>query len=243
MSAEKRFKALDMALVAKIARNELDLLVETPENEAGLCGLRTSTDVLAKGILEGYLDLGSRIAAPVVERALIAFEAELPENETSSLSDEFIAGHALAVTARNHAARTFDDGYVTGFAERALDLAPSVLLDHIDGVDDSRMAGIDMFHRFRSAQSCTPQDVCDRAAEYELGDGKTAADILAPADFEEIARGIMASFRGIELEYADLEDIDCRIEEKIAEKSAQVGPSISIPCVERAERADDTDER
>ena len=243
MSAEKRFKALDMALVAKIARNELDLLVETPENEAGLCGLRTSTDVLAKGILEGYLDLGSRIAAPVVERALIAFEAELPENETSSLSDEFIAGHALAVTARNHAARTFDDGYVTGFAERALDLAPSVLLDHIDGVDDSRMAGIDMFHRFRSAQSCTPQDVRDRAAEYELGDGKTAADILAPADFEEIARGIMASFRGIELEYADLEDIDYRIEEKMAEKSAQTSLAISIPCVECAERADSTGER
>ena len=105
------------------------------------------------------------------------------------------------------------------------------------------MAGIDMSRRFRSAQSCTPQDVRDRAAEYELGDGKTAADILAPADFEKIARGIMASFRSIELEYADLEDIDYRIEEKVAEKFARAGPSISIPCVERAERADDTDER
>lgn len=239
-SVGDRVSALDMALVSKIARNELELMAGDDWGEGTLPVPRTACTDLAKSVLEGYLGLPD-VVGPIADRALRA--ADMGPASSASLgpsipTDEFVAGHALAVAARNHAARALDTG-LAQFASRALDPGLHRDLDLIGPVDGDRAVGVSMERGIRSAQTCAPRTIALRAERYDIGDGWTAADVLTPADCEDIARGLMESFGGLDLDYADLEDVDDRIRQKLAEKAERTALDIRIPCIENAERSDD----
>lgn len=86
--------------------------------------------------------------------------------------------------------------------------------------DRALLAGVDMRRRITSEQSVTPADIREIAADMEPIDGNTPNELLDYEDYEMIAEGFMTSLGGIELDYADIEDIESRIED-VAEQRAE----------------------
>lgn len=86
--------------------------------------------------------------------------------------------------------------------------------------DRALLAGVDMRRHITSEQSVTPADIREIAADMEPIDGNTPNELLDYEDYEIIAEGFMTSLGGIELDYADIEDIESRIED-VAEQRAE----------------------
>lgn len=211
---------LDMEQVGRIARNEARRLSGQMWD---FLDFPVISGPLSERYVELYLEMPDERVAPIAGRALEeADEAwnDLVEGGASRWPDEFVVGHALAVAARDHACA--DTSWaVEAFAERAAEPGDHSLLDRMGVVDAARLEGVDMDRAFRSAQTCTPRDVAERAAEHEVEGYASALDLLGPRDFERIAEGLMESFGGLELDYQDYEDIDCRIADVVEEKLAR----------------------
>lgn len=213
---------LDYELVRRIAKAELCRFEGRPWN--AFDDERMSAPVAAC-YLESYLDERSLIANPIMLNAFEDFEAieDAPmfiQGTDRPWSAEFVAGHALAVAARNHACADLDL-VLDAFSERALcegDVGP---LDRAGDVAPSREEGVDLDRPIRSAQTITARDIATRAQDYAFdkdGEELSALDHLTSKDFEDIAESLMASFGGIELDYPDLEDVDCRIGKLLEDK-------------------------
>lgn len=207
---------LERDLVVRIAKNELERLAYMEWNKDDWPGF--SAD-LAESYLGLYIHY-DEIYKPIAKQAL--WEADqkfidIPLERSDVWTDEFVVGHALAVTARNHASADIcpllDDSV---FIRRALEdrTGNHPLLANIGDVDEVRLQSfqsIDMEKHIRSSQFCTPNDIARRAVDIEVGNDSTAYDVLEPCDFQRIAKDLMYSFRDVELDYADYEEIDDRI--------------------------------
>lgn len=231
MSITSSIEGLDWPLMEKIARNELDLMSRPflGSNRAALTPEEHACSVaLSKAHLSAYLDAHADVAVQVARWAMSAHDADPALDARVPLTDEFVVGHALAVTALKHGV---DDTVSVLFGkERALDLADSLnLMANIGEVTPDRMVGVDMTRPIQSRQTCTPLEVMDRAEEIELEDGRVAADALTFADCEEIAQGLMDSFGGVDLDYADLEDVDLRVLDKAAAREGKEPVDIKPP--------------
>lgn len=211
---------LDLELVGRIARNEARRL----RNQMwDFMDYPAISGPLSERYVELYLEMPDERIAPIAERALEeADEAwgDLVEGGASRWPDEFVVGHALAVSARDHACA--DLSWTTdSFAERAAEPGDHSLLDRMGIVDAARLEGVDMRRCIRSAQHCTPCDIAERAGDFDVDGYASALDLLGPRDLERIAEDFMESFDGVELDYQDYEDIDCRIADAVEEKLAR----------------------
>lgn len=235
MSILNNLDNLDWPLVEKVARNELDLMSRlgpgsdrtplTPE-------YRAASIALARAHLGAYLDDRTAVALDVALWALCEHHDD--RLRPRPLTDEFVAGHALALTALKHGAD--DAARAMAGKERAREGAFGLnLMADIGEVTPDRMVGIDMTRPIQSRQTCTPQEVMARAEDLDLwtGDGERAdgpcADMLTFADCEEIAQGLMDSFGGLDLDYADLEEVDDRIIGRVQANLAALGTGEDEP--------------
>lgn len=223
---------LDLEAVGRIARNEARML---SASEWCTGDWPDVSGPLSERYVERFLDDPEWFVGPIAENALEAADrmwGDLVEGGSNRWSDEFVVGHALAVAARNHAlsdVRLVQED----FGARALEPGLRAPLDRMGLVDAARLEGVDMRRPVRSAQTCTPQDVADRAAEFDVEEEfgvegyVSALDVLGPRDYEEIAEGFMESLGGLELDYADLEDIDYRIRDAVEERVSRKRDSVS----------------
>lgn len=215
--------ALDYDLVCKIAKTELhrlDCVDWTPFDDC-----RMSAPVAAC-YLESYLSDRANIADPVMVNAFEKFDRSPVTIQGTSRTwpAEFVAGHALAIAARNHACADLDRG-LDDFAEHAVDAACTGAtgpLDRAGVIMPDREQGVDFDRKIRSEQYITAREVINCMADIgikppdpetltEPAEPRSAADILTPADAEDIAQRLMASFRERELDYDDERDIDVHV--------------------------------
>lgn len=215
--------ALDYDLVQRIAETELhrlDCVDWTPFDDC-----RMSAPVAAC-YLESYLTDRANIADPIMVNAFEKFDRSpiTIQGTSRTWPAEFVAGHALAVAARNHACADLGRG-LDGFAEHAVDAACTGAtgpLDHAGVILPYREQGVDVDREIRSEQFITARQVmsCMAGIDIEPPDPETltepaeprsAGDILTPADAEDIAQRLMASFRERDLDYDDERDVDVHI--------------------------------
>ncbi len=213
-------EGLDWGLVEKIARNELRL---SPWADAA-GDLAEVKRAFANALLERHLDIwrdippeaGGVPTAAIKDTLSKMIGSEPFPGAADGLSDEFIAGHAIAVMATIDADRNL--ARIPMLSE-VVDKDPEKrpLMAYLGEVGPDRMQGVDMTRPIQSRQSVTPQAVMDRAEDLDLWtrDDKLAdgpcADVLTFADCEEIAQRLMDSFGDLDLDYGDLEEVDDRI--------------------------------
>lgn len=207
---------LDMGLVAKIARNEAAVLArEVGSDDAS--GFLTCA--VARFHLETYLSDASALEV-LAETALR--EADAIGREalgTAGTSDEYVAGYVLATTAWMCARD--DSPSLPATEPRGLiarDFIPrAVLALSLEAVDPARLEGVDPDEPVMSRQSVTPRDIMDRAEAIELPDGRAASEVVSWSDCREIAQRLMDSFGGLELDYADLEEVDWLLADRMTD--------------------------
>ena len=204
---------LKLYRVEKIARNEIELAAREcsgiPDEVIGAC---------AKWYLATYLG-SPDIWQGICEKALEGGEASWRVEDEGA---EWVCGRVLACAAIQHVKADFDL-VQDEFMDRALDLdteeAPVPFLDGKE-VDEARREGVDMGKEFRSAQTLSPNDVAELAADIEVC-GEPATKVLSPTDYEQMAAGLMGEFRELELEYSDRQELSLAIMERAEEKYTQ----------------------
>lgn len=146
------YNDLDLELVAKIAKNELDLIADEDFSDFDDC---TMSNMLAKNYLKTYLSEPRIFVKPVVNTMAYAtqqhpniFAFAIDEHIKHSASNEFVIGYAIAHIARQHACYTLDsalDDFV-GDAYHQMTYsshAPLEMLTEIAGLSlsDARLNG------------------------------------------------------------------------------------------------------
>lgn len=222
---------LDWELVGKIARNELRLF-PWADNAGELADVKTA---FAGALLERFLvvcrDLSTNYGGELTDAGITAFSRMFGDEPypgaVDGLSDEFVAGHAIAVMATVDADRNL--ARIPMFGEVVDKEAENrSLLAYLGNVTPDRMQGVDMTRPIRSRQAITPQAVMDLAENItvireseEDGEIIPAADALTFADCEEIAQGLMDAFGGLDIDYTDEEELEDRI---VSRAEANIAP-------------------
>lgn len=226
--AAKALEGLNKALVKRIAWNEAGI---AERDMKGHDGSGLPIDAAARFYLRRYL----RDDGVFGTLAAAAFEVLEPIGRAAlgraGDSDEFIVGYALASAARSLAGGDMAIGAFPGdlIASRSHRLVGDAVLDlSFESVDPARLEGVDPDRPVMSQQSVTPRDIMVRAGTIEFGGGRTASDLLTWTDCDGIAEDLMDSFGGLELDYADLEDVDLRIADILTDRLPQ-GPTEAEP--------------
>ena len=216
MSEKVDIDHLKLYQIEKVARNEI-------ERSAEDCPGVPRDVVIACAKWYTAMYLGSQdIWARICEKALAPIGS--PAWRVEEEGPEWVCGRILACAAIQHVKADFDLAQ-DEFMERALDCdieqGPVPFLDGKE-VDEARREGVDMGKEFRSAQTLSPNDVAELAADIEVC-GEPASKVLSPTDYEQMAAGLMGEFRELGLEYSDRQELSLEIAERAEGKYSQGG--------------------
>ena len=252
--AEKKDEApswdsgLDLDTVMRVASNEIGKITERPAGEADAHS--EALRALAKSYLAHYEQYGAMICDEVFGEAFRQLREATRLGEASvKFSHEFVCGRALAVSAVKHAQTDIDlvnDDFVQRATEclRIYQLAP--VGEAWEGVPADRVVGADMSEEFRSAQSLSGKAVKLRVAEDLDPDDpeqRAVLNVLTEADYVALAKGLMDSYRNIDIDYADMEWIDEQAMRAAKEKSGFAAEVESCrDALEREERLAELEE-
>lgn len=215
------FDQLDLDAVERVMRNELRVLgARHGSDDATGAAWRAAESALALAYGMAYLhDCDGENAREVYGLACERMDPSVPaEPGLGCATDEWTCGRVLAVAAQSHAMADLDLA-MDRFDERAVEGLGDVLeeMPDVGKLDAARLAGVDMDLRPEGAGCVSPSFVRDMAGDMDHLDsdgipvGKTAADLLSPAQLAQIAESYNASVASVEPGYDDRQDIRGRI--------------------------------
>ena len=184
-------------------------VLDVAANEAARLGEVNTVDceALVKTYARDYVN-DAKIIETIAEEAFDQFTANPPTTQ-AGVTPEFIVGHACAVAAAAHVKADLDLVW-DDFRERATEALPYDLNDIKGLVTADRLTGGRMEREYRSEQRCTPQQILDIVVDKY---GTEVAERIDVDDYEHEAERLMGNFFGIELNYADAEQVVCDLEE------------------------------
>ena len=194
----------------KVADLDMRAVLEVATNEARAHGKVNGID--CRALVESYARDYVKNRDILKDVAREAFEqfADNPPVTQAGVTPEFIVGNACAIAAGAHVKADLDNMW-DEFEYRATVCLEDYELTKADGpVTADRMGGGRMTREYRSEQHCTPQDIHDIVAEKFDAE---VADKISVDDYEHEAERLMGNFFGIELDYADAEQVVCDLEE------------------------------
>jgi hypothetical protein len=193
----------------EVADLDMRAVLEVATNEAKARGEVNGID--CRALVESYARsyVKDRDILKDVAREALGQFLDNPPVTQAGVTPEFIVGHACAVAAAAHVKADLDLVW-DEFCERATEALPDDLNDIKGPVTADRLTGGRMEREYRSEQRCTPQDIHDIVADKV---GAEVADRISVDDYEHEAERLMGNFFGIELDYADAEQVVCDLEE------------------------------
>ena len=194
----------------KVAALDTRKVLDVATNEARSHGEVNGID--CKALVESYARSYVKDRDILRDVAKQAFEqfADNPPTTQAGVTPEFVVGNACAIAAAAHVKADLDNMW-DEFEYRATTCLEDYDLAKLEGlVTADRMDGGRMAREYRSEQHCTPQDIFDIVADKV---GEAAAERISIDDYEHEAERLMGNFLGIDLDYADAEQVVCDLEE------------------------------
>ena len=242
----REFDELDSETVERVMENELRRLAGDPSaGDASDAVWRAAESAMSLAYGMAYLNnYGGEVARRIYGLMCQSMGPGIPaEAGLGDVTDEWLCGRALAISAWSHANADLDLA-MDRFDERAvtaLDDGLESLLD-CEPPDRWRLDGVSPELGQRSAQAVSARDVEEIAGDVghdvcsAVPSGMSASDVLSPADMARVARDFAESLGGVELGYDDIGDIRSRVTDLVAERASEAdAPSDGVDVVARVE--------